>query len=425
MNRVPVFPERFLWGTATAATQVEGYIQNEWTDFQAQDGRTCNIACDHYHRYPEDIQWMARLGTNAYRMGIEWSRLQSSPNAPLNKTELDRYIDVLDQLRATGITPMIVLHHFSNPPWISATGGWTNSATISAFVNYVEQLVVVLRDRVTLWNTFNEPDTYASLAYLLGGFPPCRKWNFGAFRQVIANMAEAHVRACEVIRKHSNSSRTLEVGIAKNWTHFQPHNGLALWDHLPALACHHSFNRHVMRAFFGRNRHRASTFIGVNYYGRVRFRQLRPLVPIDEGARRQLRDLRLEHDDMIERHPTGLAQVLQTLHQRFNLPLYLTENGSSSDDESFRIRDLTAHLQVIRHAISQGVDVRGFFYWSLLDNFEWHFGYTKKFGLLKVDFDDPQLPRTLKPIGEFYRSSILAQRNDHCPAAAGQANAPY
>jgi hypothetical protein len=142
------FPPNFLWGAATAATQVEGHITNEWTHFVAPDGNTCQIACDHYHRYPEDIDWMVKLGLKAYRMGIEWSRLQSAPYAPLNHAELDRYCDLLDHLQAAGITPMVVLHHFSNPPWISAARGWKNPATVPAFVDYVTKLVAALRSRV-------------------------------------------------------------------------------------------------------------------------------------------------------------------------------------------------------------------------------------------------------------------------------------
>ena len=176
------FPAGFLWGTATSPTQVEGHIHNEWTNFTAQDGGHCQIACDHYHRYPEDIDLMAQLGTNAYRFGIEWSRLQSAPFAPLNQHELARYVHLLDCLREKGITPMAVLHHFSNPPWLNALGGWTNPAAIPAFVDYVRQLVAALKEKIFLWNTFNEPDTYACVAYLLGGFPPQRKWRLFLLR---------------------------------------------------------------------------------------------------------------------------------------------------------------------------------------------------------------------------------------------------
>src|SRR5450755_1051775 len=215
------FPDGFLWGTATSPTQVEGHVVNEWTDYAASDGGHCRTACNHYHRYEEDVDWMTQLGVNAYRMGIEWSRLQDAPFAPLNPKELERYVHLLDCLKAANITPMVVLHHFSNPPWISAAGGWLNPATIPAFVDYVTKLVSALKERVYLWNTFNEPDTYASLTYLLGGFPPFRKWKFRSYRKVIKHMAEAHVQVSRVIRRDGNTGKTPEVGIAKNWTYFE------------------------------------------------------------------------------------------------------------------------------------------------------------------------------------------------------------
>ncbi len=189
MAGVLKFPDNFLWGTATSPTQVEGHVANEWTDYVASDGGHCRVACNHYHRYAEDVDWMAQLGVNAYRMGIEWSRLQAAPFAPLNGPELERYVDLLDRLKAAGITPMVVLHHFSNPPWITSAGGWLNPATVPAFVDYVTKLVSALKERVWLWNTFNEPDTYASLTYLLGGFPPFHKWRLLSYRKSIKHMA--------------------------------------------------------------------------------------------------------------------------------------------------------------------------------------------------------------------------------------------
>jgi beta-glucosidase len=396
------FPENFLWGTATSPTQAEGHIENEWTAFTAQDGGTCRIACDHYHRYPEDIEWMSRLGTNAYRFGIEWSRLQSAPFAPLNQKELARYIDLLDQLKAKGITPMVVLHHFSNPPWINAADGWTNAATIPAFVDYVRQLVAALKDRVYLWNTFNEPDTYACVAYLLGGFPPQRKWKLGQFRRVIDHMARAHVQASRVIRRDGNAGRKPEVGIAKNWTFFHANHRFSPWDRATAFSCHYIFNKFVLDAFLGRWRRRASTFIGLNYYGRVRFHHFRAMIPASGAPVKTLKDFGFVCDDMVERYPAGMVKILSYFQRKFRLPIYITEHGAASHDEKFRERDLRENLAALHGAMAGGVDVRGFFYWSLLDNFEWQFGYTKKFGLLAVDFADEKLPRTMKPLAEVY-----------------------
>ena len=404
------FPPGFLWGTATSPTQVEGHIENEWTHFTAQDGGNCRIACDHYHRYPEDVAWMQKLGTNAYRFGIEWSRLQSAPFAPLNQTELARYIDLLDRLRAAGLTPMVVLHHFSNPPWINSSGGWTNAATIPAFVDFVRQLVAALKDRVHLWNTFNEPDTYACVAYLLGGFPPQQKWQLGQFRRVISHMARAHVQASRVIRREGSAAgRKPEVGIAKNWTFFHAHKKYSPWDRATAFGCHYTFNKFVLDAFLGGWRRKASTFVGLNYYGRVRFNHFRAMIPASGAPVKQLKDFGFICDDMVERYPEGMEKILAYLRRKFHLPIYITEHGSASVDENFRERDLKQNLAALHRAIQSGADVRGFFYWSLLDNFEWQFGYTKKFGLLAVDFAAEHLPRSMKPLAEAY--SQISRQN--------------
>jgi len=404
------FPPGFLWGTATSPTQVEGHIDNEWTHFTAQDGGHCRVACDHYHRYPEDIEWMARLGTNAYRFGIEWGRLQSAAFAPLNQDELTRYVDLLDRLIAKNITPMVVLHHFSNPPWINSIGGWTNAQTIPAFVDYVRKLVAALKGKVFLWNTFNEPDTYACVAYLLGGFPPQRKWKLGEFRRVISHMARAHVQASRIIRREGVfAGRKPEVGIAKNWTFFHAHQKFSPWDRLTAFGCHYTFNKFVLDAFLGGGRRKASTFIGLNYYGRVRFRHFRALIPASGAPVKTLKEFGFVCDDMVERYPKGLVKILSYLHRKFRLPIYITEHGAASSDENFRARDLRENLAALHGAMAGGVDVRGFFYWSLLDNFEWQFGYTKKFGLLAVDFMDPKLPRKPKALAEVY--SQICRKN--------------
>jgi len=408
MSGVLKFPEKFLWGTATSPTQVEGHITNEWSGYVASDGGHCRIACNHYHRYEEDIGLMAGLGVNAYRLGIEWSRLQPAPFAPLDASELDRYVHLLDCLKAAGITPMVVLHHFSNPPWVLAGGGWREPATVAAFVDYVTRLVAALKDRVFIWNTFNEPDTYASLTYLLGGFPPFHKWRFFSYRKVIQNMARAHELAGDAIRRQYDGPRQPEIGIAKNWTFFGAFQFYALWDHLLAETAHHAFNRFVLDAFLGGRRRAASTFLGVNYYGRARLRHFQALVPTNGVPSERLKKLGIVCDDMFERHPEGFGRILRNFYRRYRLPIYITEHGAASRDDDFRIADLTRHLRELNGAMADGVDVRGFFYWSLLDNFEWQFGYSKKFGLFSVDFADEKLPRRLTKVGEFYRDICRA-----------------
>ncbi|HEY3862005.1 MAG TPA: family 1 glycosylhydrolase [Verrucomicrobiae bacterium] len=401
------FPDRFLWGTATSTTQIEGHIQNEWTDFVARDGRNCRIACDSYHRYAEDVEWMRQLGVNAYRMGIEWSRLQSAPRAPLNEVELARYRDQLDRLNKAGIAPMVVLHHFSNPPWINAAGGWTNAEAIPAFVDFATKLVEALREHVRFWNTFNEPDTYGCCGYLIGEFPPLQKWRVDSFRAVVRNMGIAHEQVCRMIRQAGSALGKVEAGFSKNWTFFIPYSRTSPWDAMMARLTHRLLNHYVVQCFLGGERKSASTFLGVNYYGRIRFRRLQPLVPTNGYSREELGRLGVECDDMLERHPAGLEVALNELHRVSGLPIYLTEHGCSSSDEAFRERDLKENLAALHRTIAGGVDVRGFYYWSLLDNFEWQFGYDKKFGLLGVDFSDERLPRTMKPLAWIYRKVCL------------------
>jgi beta-glucosidase len=401
------FPDAFLWGAATSPTQTEGHVNNEWSGFVARDGGTCRVTCDSYHQYAQDVQWLRKLGVNSYRMGIEWSRLQTRARGPLNRTELERYVDQLDQLNAAGIVPMVVLHHFSNPPWINALGGWTNPRTISAFVDYVTKLSAALRDRVRFWNTFNEPDTYASCGYLIGEFPPLKKGRLDSFRAVIRHMAEAHERVCRVLRRGGGGLGKVEAGFSKNWTCFEPYRRKSPWDAVMAAFIHAHLNTLVMRRFLGGARRAASTFLGVNYYGRIRFKNLKPLVPTFGFSRGELARMGVECDDMLERHPAGLEPALREMYQTCRLPIYITEHGSSSADEAFRERDLRENLAALHRAIERGVDVRGFYYWSLLDNFEWQFGYSKKFGLLSVDFNDPRRSRRMKPLGRVYRKVCL------------------
>jgi len=158
---------------------------------------------------------------------------------------------------------------------------------------------------------------------------------------------------------------------------------------LLARISHHTFNRFVLTEFLGGRRREASTFLGVNYYGLARFKNLQPAVPAGGACSKQLGRMGVVCDDMFERHPDGLGVILRDFHRRYGLPLYITEHGAASSDENFRIRDLTDHLHQLHGALNGGADVRGFFYWSLLDNFEWQFGYAKKFGLVAVDFTDP------------------------------------
>jgi len=298
---------------------------------------------------------------------------------------------------------MVVLHHFSNPPWINRMGAWVNPATVPAFVDFAAKLAAALRHRVRLWNTFNEPDTYAGLGYLIGEFPPLKKFRMDSFRAVVRHMALAHEQICPILRQTGSELGPVEVGFSKNWTFCEAYQKKSLWDLAAAALYRSQLNEFVLDSFLGGSRKEHSTFLGINYYGRVRLRNLQPLVPPCGFDCEELARLGVECDDMFERHPAGLESALRLVYRQTKLPIYLTEHGSASSDEAFRERDLKDNLAALHRAIQSGVPVRGFFYWSLLDNFEWQFGYTKKFGLIRVNFDDERLPRKMKPLGEIYR----------------------
>ena len=223
-------------------------------------------------------------------------------------------------------------------------------------------------------------------------------------------MACALVQASRVIRREGRAAgRNPEVGIAKNWTFFHAHKKYSPWDRATAFGCHYTFNKFVLDAFLGGWRRKASTFVGLNYYGRVRFHHFRAMIPASGAPVKQLKDFGFICDDMVERYPEGMEKILAYLRRKFHLPIYITEHGSASADENFRERDLKQNLAALHCAIQSGADVRGFFYWSLLDNFEWQFGYTKKFGLLAVDFAAEHLPRSMKPLAEAY--SQISRQN--------------
>ena len=216
-------------------------------------------------------------------------------------------------------------------------------------------------------------------------------------------MADAHRHVCRIIRNQGSDSGPVEVGFSKNWTFFQPFRKASPWDHCLAAISHAAFNRFVLHHFLGGDRKESSTFLGLNYYGRVRFNHGRPLVPVVGLSRETLARKGVVCDDMFERHPPGMELAVRQLYQQYRLPIYVTEHGAAATDEDFRERDLKQNLAALHRAISGGAEVRGFFYWSLLDNFEWQFGYSKKFGLIEVDFKDEKLPRKMKALGHVFR----------------------
>ncbi len=394
------FPEGFLWGTASAAHQVEGNDRNcDWWEFEHEPGRIANgdtseIACDHYNRYREDFSLLRELGQGSHRLSIEWSRIEPS-EGEFDARQIRHYRDVLGELREQGMEPMVTLHHFTNPLWFIKKGGWAASGSARAFLPYVHRVVDELGDLVSLWCTLNEPNIYALNGWITGEFPPARRGDLASVYRVLANMRHAHELSYLAIKRRWPDSL---VGLSHHKFLFLPASARRA-DRLAAQTAQLAVDRWPVAP--GRLRkvvEATSDFIGIaHYHGQlVAFDSGRPK---DQFIRRfnvpgvPVTDMGWSAD------PSWMRAVLGDL-KRLGKPVYITENGMATTDDRVRARYIPDVLENVRLAIQDGVDVRGYFHWTNMDNFEWNRGYQAHFGLIAVDRNT--LERTVKPSGRLY-----------------------
>lgn len=389
------FPPGFLWGSATASHQVEGNNRwNDWWEYE-QGGRLphrSGSACDQFNRFADDFTLAQSLGQNAHRLSIEWSRIEPEPGA-WNDAALAHYATVLDTLRERGIEPMVTLHHFTNPAWFLRRGGWLQPDAVAQFSRYVTQVTQRLGDRSRYWLTINEPTVYIKQAFVSGRWPPCTKGDWGAAYKALQNLCRAHTAAYDILHAHRADA---QVGFAHSAPYIEAQNPRNPLDRLAAWTRDQLLNRHCFR-LLGRPPRRALDFVGLNYYTRQlirsRWRGTALLLGEESGAadaapHRSFNSLGWEI------HAPGLTAVLRQFSD-YGLPVVVTENGIATDDEDQRSRFLIAHVEALAMAVRDGIDVRGYFYWSLIDNFEWAEGYAPHFGLAAVDRTTQQ--RTLRP----------------------------
>lgn len=428
------FPDGFLWGAATSAHQIEGAYaadgkgQSNWDHFEGQAGRIMNgdtgrIACDHYHRWQEDVDLMSRLKLQAYRFSVSWPRVMPSGMAQVNAAGLDFYSGLVDALLEAGIQPFVTLYHWVLPQHLQEKyGGWEHRDTIKRFADYVEIVAARLGDRVEHWITHNEPGV-AMEAYLDGDMPPGEVSRKKAY-QVAHHILLSHGLAVQALR--SASPKKPQVGLTHDiWPVHPASNDPAdiaaarmrfdlRWDwYLRPIA----FARYPAEAlaYLGEDApeilpgdmelmNQPLDFFGLNYYSRV--------IQSRDGEIDRIPGSRYTAMDWEIYHP-GMYEVLDLLKKYDLGPIYITENGMAWDDEMSkdgrihdreRIRFLHGQLEQVHRAISDGIDVRGYFAWSLMDNFEWCFGYSKRFGLVHVDFET--LKRTAKDSARWYRRVI-------------------
>ncbi|WP_137814765.1 GH1 family beta-glucosidase [Gandjariella thermophila] len=447
------FPPAFVWGTATAAFQIEGATAEDgrtdsiWDTFcrtpgAVAGGDTGDVAADHYHRMPEDVALMRSLGLGGYRFSVAWPRVLR-PDGAVNQRGLDFYRRLVDRLLDSGITPFVTLYHWDLPQHLEDRGGWTSRDTAFRFAEYAQTVHAALGDRVLHWTTLNEPYCAALLGYGAGVHAPGRR-DPRAAAAAAHHLLLGHGLTTQAIRAADGGAR---VAITFNLYPVDPADpddpvdrdaarrvdGLQnrLWldavlrgrypDDVRADLARFGFDEHVRPADLATLAAPVDA-LGVNYYSGYR------VTGHGGPDRRRAEWIGAEHVRPVYRglprtamgwevQPEGLTRVLLRVHTEYPvLPLYVTENGAAYDDDpaedgtthDVERRDyLRGHLTAVHDAIERGVDVRGYFCWSLLDNFEWAEGYAKRFGIVRVDFDT--LARTPKLSGLWY--SRVARAN--------------
>ena len=398
-----IFPKGFLWGSAASAHQTEGGTHNDWSEWEKipgkiRDGSTSAIACDHYNRYEEDFDLAQDLGHQVHRFSIEWSRIEPAHDH-WKTDEIEHYRRVVEALIARGIKPMITLHHFTNPLWFRDMGGWLNPESPTLFAPYCRRIAEALCDYDVIWNTINEPLVVATLGYLFGEFPPGIR-DYGKTLTVAKHLLMAHGQAATQVREVYEEQGLEQPQIAPviSVSYFMPADPTNEDDIELARYLDELYNQSwisgaisgvVPKVLGGGGAYEplrnSVDFIGVNYYSRMLVSSKLDFL----AGEMPPKDPSLERCEGLdwEVYPEGYYHILNSLWSRYNVPLFLTENGIGTLDDSLRCRYIILHLQQVHRAIVDGVRVLGYLVWSLTDNFEWTYGYGSHFGLVEVDYE--------------------------------------
>jgi beta-glucosidase len=442
-DRLIEFPRDFLWGTGTSAYQVEGSPladgagPSNWHRFthtpgMVHDGATGDVACDHYRRYVEDVALLRSLGANAYRFSVSWSRVMPRGRGAVNPAGLDFYDRLVDALLASGIEPMVTLYHWDLPAALDDLGGWLNPEIADWFAEYAAVVFRKLDGRVKLWATLNEPQVTTDAGYVHGVHAPGHR---SPFEAPIAShhLLRAHAAAVKSYRAEGRH----RIGIIVNIEPKYPASDDPA-DRAAALRADAYMNRQYLDPIFvGRYPEELTEvfdeawprwpaeefglitqpidFVGINYYTRNVTRFDSRAWPLRAAPVPQKRATYTETG--WEVFAQGLTDALTWVRDRYgNPPIYVTENGAAFFDppsldgdrlaDPLRVDYLRKHLKAVHAAMAHGVDVRGYFVWSLLDNFEWSLGYSMRFGIVHVDFETQK--RTPKDSALFYAKVIAS-----------------
>lgn len=416
-------PKKLLLGSATAATQIEGGDFNSNWYHWSLAGKIANnessiVAADHYNRYPEDIQIMNQLNQEIYRMSIEWSRIEPVKGV-WSQEGIDHYKDEMAMLLKSGIQPLVTLHHFSCPEWLQKEGAWVNPDTVERFLIFTEKVVLELGNMVSEYCTINEPNVFVTDTYMDAKYPPGHKDDIKSYFKASKNLILAHLKAYKLIHKiraEHHFSGVTKVGIAHHLAHFEVDSKNPL-THLSKKLMDFSFHDLFTKGMidgklsmplgigYPEGKGQFCDFIGVNYYSRHIIKStMNPAMLFGEVTVDESLPESRKNDLGWEIYPKGLSSILKKLYKDYPLPIYITENGIPDAHDTKRAQFIYEHLKELVTLIDEGIDIRRYYHWSLLDNLEWNDGFGPRFGLVEVDYNT--LKRTIRQSGKFYGELI-------------------
>lgn len=370
------FPKGFLWGAATAGHQIEGGLEDDWSEWEESSKRVkelkdkglnpedfqAKIAADSWNRLEEDIACLKKLGATAYRFSVEWSRIEPE-EGKFNEQALLKYHNFIKRLKEEGIEPFVTLWHWPVPLWVRDKGGWSNKKIVGYFKKYAEKVVQTFGE-VDFWLTINEPQVYTSKGYLVGHWPPNKKSPLSYLR-VLLNMAKVHNEVYGIIKSIKPKAK---VSFAHHHVYFSSAKGDLISETIVKVAdwlVNHWFMNKVIKQL---------DFISINHY----FHNVINYWKISRKTEKEISDM----DWGL--YPKGLYESVKAW-QKTSLPIYITEHGLADEKDRYRAWYIKESLTWLHKAIEEGVDIRGYLHWSLLDNFEWADGLNKKFGLFEID----------------------------------------
>ena len=388
------FPSHFLWGAALSSYQCEGDNSNsDWCLWEKEKGLTNSAsACKHYELFDQDFKLASSLNLNSLRISLEWARIQPDA-ATFSQQAINHYKEVIDSLIRYNLKPIVTLHHFTNPIWFAKQGGWAKSSNIDYFLRFLRKTVEALKGKVDLWIIFNEPLVYIYNSFICGIWPPGVK-SLSQANKVLKNILDAHITGYQEIKSiYRDNNIQPQISMAKSLRIFSPSPGPNfILNSLTAGLRSYLFNFRILNYL---TKKKALDFIGLNYYCRE-FSKFKGLVGQEsdykpKGQRQNYLGWNV--------YSQGFYKLLKKL-KRYDLPIIITENGTAESQDSFYEDFLINHLKNLARAIKDGVDIRGYMWWSLMDNFEWDKGFGPRFGLTEIDYST--FERKLKPFAYTY-----------------------